>query len=74
MEFSFLFPFSIGSTLKGKNLLLQEQILSIKSRHHLQKALSSKKANRKSFFFLKMAQKYGPVWIHLELGNIFAGK
>ena len=31
----FLSPFSRGATLKGKNLLLEEQILSFKSRPFL---------------------------------------
>ena len=35
--FSFLLPFSMGSTLKGKNLLHKEQILSFMSRPQLWK-------------------------------------
>ena len=38
--FSLLPPFSMGSTLKGMNLLLEEQILSCKGRPLFQKSVS----------------------------------
>ena len=34
-HFHFSAPFLVGSTLKGKNLLQEEQILSFQSRSHL---------------------------------------
>ena len=55
----FLFPSQWGSTLKGKNLLLQEQILSFKNRphsgklHHHGKQIKS----HKSYFPLKIMRK-----------------
>ena len=55
LSVSLLPPFSVGSTLKGKNLLLREQILSFKSRLQFGRDLSYKKSNRKlqSFSLLK---------------------
>ena len=38
----------LRSTLKGKNLLLEEQILSLKSRPHRGRASLSRETNRKS--------------------------
>ena len=46
-----------GSTLKGKNLLQEEQILSFQSRPHFQKAMSSMEVNRKSQNFVSIFQK-----------------
>ena len=49
LSFSFSVPFSFGgggegvSTIKGKNLLLLEQILSFKSRRHFGRAVTSRK-------------------------------
>ena len=47
-SFSYLLLSSRGFTLKGKDLLLSEQILSSKSRPHFGMAMSAKEANRKS--------------------------
>ena len=44
----FFHPFFMGSTLKGKNLLLVEQILSFKSRPRFGCGLLRKAINRKS--------------------------
>ena len=51
---------SRGQLLNGKNLLLEEQILSFKSRPHFEGASSSGEANRKSklFPFVEMAGVY----------------
>ena len=51
----FLPPFMKGSILKGKNLLLNEQIHSFKSRPHFRKLPSSGEAkmNSKKFFLCK---------------------
>ena len=64
LHFPFVPPFffSWGSTLKGKNLPLLEQILSFKSRPLLRKVTSSKEVNGKSSNFspfLEMAVKQG---------------
>ena len=67
--FSFCLPFPMGSTLKGKNLLLLEQILSFKSIPHFGKSEMSRGENRKTqklFPFVKMAEKHGGVSIHLK--------
>ena len=48
MSFKYLLLFSRGITLKGKNLLLLEQILSFMSERQSERALSVRKANRKS--------------------------
>ena len=44
-QFSFLPLSDCGSTLKGKNLLLREQILPFKCRSAFVKTLSSRKSN-----------------------------
>ena len=60
------------STLKGKNWLPLEQILSIKSRYHLGKTLCARYANRKLRKvspFETMAEKDGGVPILLKISN-----
>ena len=42
------FPFQEGFTLRGKNLLLLEQILSFKRKPQFEIAMSAREANRKS--------------------------
>ena len=54
------------STLKGKHLLLEEQILAFKSRPILGRGSSNRVPNRKSqnlFPIVKTARKYGGVYI-----------
>ena len=56
------------STLKEKNLLPKEQILSLKSRPYFERAVFSRKANRKSqklFPFEKMIENHRGVLIYL---------
>ena len=48
LSFTYLLLFSKGFNLKGKNLLLLEQILSFKSKPHIGMAMSVREANRKS--------------------------
>ena len=65
----FHFPSQLGSTLKGKNLLLKEQILSLKSRPYFERTSSSREANRKSqklFPFVKIVDKCDGVLILLK--------
>ena len=66
-HFLFCLSTQFGSTLKGKNLLLREQILFFKSRADFRKAFLLKEANRKSQMlspFIKMVEKHGGVPIH----------
>ena len=56
--------FNGGSTLEGKNLLLQKQSLFFKSRPDFERELSSTASTMKSqkgFSFVKMAEKYRDV-------------
>ena len=50
MPFTYLLPFSTqeGFTLKKKNLLPLEQILSFKSKPQFESGMSPREANRKS--------------------------
>ena len=62
----------MGSTLKEKNLLLREQILSFKSRSHLVRTALSQEANRmtqKLFPFLKVVEIHGGVPSHPKVIN-----
>ena len=64
------FPSEEGLTLKGKNLLLLEQILSFKSKPQFGRAISDREANRKSrklFSILKMAGKHEGVHVHPKM-------
>ena len=61
---------SVGSSIKGKNLLLLLGATSFKSRHYLVRASLSSKANRKSqklLPFVKVAGRHGsaPILAHL---------
>ena len=69
LPFSVSLPSQLGSSLKGTNLLLQEQILSFKSRPHSGRAmsfmeLSWKSRSLRSFPFVKMARNHGGVHVH----------
>ena len=67
--FTYFILFSRGFTLKGKNLLLLEQILSFKSKPQFGRAMEGRKANRKSwklFPLVKMTEKHWGVPIHLN--------
>ena len=65
----FVFVLHGGSTLKGKNLLLVEQILSFKSRSPFGRALSTKQtANQELFPFAIMVENHWGVPIHLKNG------
>ena len=56
----------MGSTLKGKNLLLKEQILSFQSRPHFVKAWSASDANRShSYFPLKNGKMHIGIPLHI---------
>ena len=48
LSFTYLFPSQEGFTLKGKNLLPQEQTLSSKSKSQFARAMWPREANRKS--------------------------
>ena len=63
------FPSQEGFTLKGKNLLLLEQILCFKSRPYFERTALSRKVNKKSqklFPFVKKDGKPGGVHVHLK--------
>ena len=63
------FPSQEGFTLKGKNLLLLEQIHPFESKPQVTRAMSAREANRKSrklFPLVKMAEIHGGVPIHLK--------
>ena len=67
--FTYLFPSQEEFTLKGKNLLLLEQILSFKRKPQFGRDMSAREANRKSqklFPLVKMMEKHGSVPIHLK--------
>ena len=66
LPFSVSLPSQMGSPLKGMNLLLEEQILSFKSRPHSGRAMSFmeiswKSRSLRSFPFVKMARNHGGV-------------
>ena len=69
--FHFCLPSHYWSTLKEKNLLPEEQILSLKSRSDFRRTTSTQTAvnrnSRKLFPLVKMATKHGDVSIHLKL-------
>ena len=68
-EVTLPFTYLHGFTLKGKNLLVLEQILSFKSKSQFERAMSARKANRKSqklFLYVKMTEKHRYVPIHLK--------
>ena len=70
LPLSFLPHFPRGSTFKGKNLLLWEQILVFKSRPHSERASLTRDANRKLqklFPFVKMAAKHGSIPMQLKI-------
>ena len=70
--FSVLLLFKMVSTLKGKNLLPEEQILSFQSRLYFGKHWSSREAIRKSqklFPFAKIVEKHESVSIHLNISS-----
>lgn len=62
----------MGSTLKGRNLLPQEQIPTFKSRPYFRRAVSSMEADRKSqkaVFICKNGRKYDNVTGHLNMSQ-----
>ena len=62
-------PSQEGLTLKGKNLLHEEQILSFKSNPQFGSARTTREANRKSqkfFPLVNMTEKHGSVHVHLK--------
>ena len=78
LSFTYLLPFSKGFTLKGKNLLLLEQILSSKSKLQTGMAMSVREANMKSqklFPFVKMeVYPYTLMPFHLHGNDILSCK
>ena len=76
-QFYICLHFQCGSILKGKNLLPKEQILSCKSRSHVERTSLPREGNRKSqklFPFVKLAERLGGILIHLNmiiLNNIY---
>ena len=74
ISFTYLRLSQEGFTLKGKNLLLLEQILFFKSKPQFERAISAREANRKSpklFPLVKMAEKHVGVPIHLKSAELY---
>ena len=64
-----LLPFISGATLKEKNLLPWEQLVSFKSRPYFERAALSRKENRNSqklFPFVKMIESHVRVPRHIK--------